>query len=461
MLEQTEQSRKRLSPILQNFIAGSVLGIIIALVLRFLFRKTSVEEWAWILFFIIGPLIGLLSGNERKRYERLRFEKLQLASNLDKFRDMLKKSANKYHLIMENLSDAIYLTTEDGRFLLHNQAMCLLSGYSAAQLKNMHLKQLQFDGERIEDIRKAWLDNGICQYEARWKSKEGITLYLEVSAKWIKIAGRQLILHTARDIQRRKLALEDQKILELIAAHKERLKQIARSHQIFYSQIFSRQISTLNYLRDLQERQEEEKHHIRPLLAEWQTIEKFLKDLMDKNVRDMDTSHRLWNLNEILCQELAYLEKMTDLKGFEIQTWFAPDLPAIKGYGPDFSLAFGTVIRAALLSMEAPRRREISITTALKEEGVEVEIQAPSAVHFHEHLSSVVDPGYISDPTENKPIGHTLAEKFFQPFGARIGISEAKGKGVLIKVIFSATAQKMSGIKPADSTPQKKEGPVL
>jgi len=461
MPEQREQSRKKINPVLQNLVVGSIFGVAIAISLRFLYMKTGGEQWVWILFFIIGPLIGFLSGNERKRFESLRSERNQLTIDLDKFQGMLKKSTNKYHLIMENLSDAIYLTTEDGRFLLYNQAMSLLSGYSQAQLKTMQLKQIQFDGEKIEDIQKAWLDHGICRYEARWKSNEGVTQHLEVSAKWIKIAGRQLILHTARNIQKRKLAIEDMKIQELIAARKEQLKQITISHQIFYTQVLGRQSNTVSYLRDLLERNGQERSQIEPILSEWQITENFMKDLMDKNVRDLDTSHRSWNLNEILCQELAYLEKMTELKGFGIQSSFAPDLPAIKGYGPDFSLAFGSMIRGALLSMEAPRRREISITSNLKEDGITVEIQAPSAIHFHEHLSSVVDPGYVPDPTDKKSIGLAVSEKLFQPFGAKVGVPEAKDKGVVIRIIIPMLAQRKSVLKPTNSTAPKMDGPIL
>lgn len=461
MPEQNEQNRKTVNPVIQNLIVGSLFGITIAVGLRFLFMKTGGAEWAWLVFFLIGPLIGFLSGNERKRYENLKSEKNQLASNLGKIQDLLKKSANKYHLIMENLSDAIYLTTEEGRFLLFNQALSLLSGYSPAQLKSMQLKQLQVDGEKIEDIRKAWLDNGICRYETRWKNKEGLTLFLEVSAKWIKIAGKQLILHTARDIQKRKLALEDMKIHELIASQKEQLKQLTYSHQVFYSQILGKQGHTLTYLRDLTDRNGQEKAHAEPLLKAWQNTEKFTKELVEKNARDLDTSHRPWNINGILCQELAYLERMTDLKGFSIQTWFAPDLPGIKGYGPDFSLAFGTILRAALRSMEAPRRREISITTNLKEGGVHIEIQAPTAIHFHEHLCSVVDPGYVPDPTEQRSIGATVAERLFQAFGAKIGISEAKDKGVVIRVVIPAASQQNQTMKTADSATPKESGPIL
>lgn len=462
MPKQKGKAKKKINPVLQNLVVGSIFGMAIALGLKYLYAKASGADWAWVLFFILGPVIGYLSGIERKRYERLRMEKVQLSSNLGKFQEMLKKSSNKYNLIMENLSDAVYLTTEDGRFILCNQAMSLLSGYSLAQLKNMQLKQLQVDGEQIEDIRNAWLDNGICRYEARWKNHEGLILHLEVSAKWIKIAGKQLILHTARDIQKRKLALEDMKIQELIASLKEQLKQLTNSHQNFYTQVLGRQSNTVTYLRDLAERNAQEKEKIEPMLAEWQSTEKFMKDLIDKNVRDLDTSHRPWNLNEVLCQELAYLEKMTDLKGFGIQTWFAPDLPTIKGYGPDLSLAFGTVLRAGLLSMEAPRRREISITSTLKENGIDVEIQAPSAVHFHEHLSSVVDPGYVPDPTECKPIGLTVCEKLFQPFGAKVGVSDTKDQGVVIRVIVPVIGgAKKASSRPADSAAPKKEGGAI
>jgi len=57
------------NPVLQNFIVGTVLGIVIAIDLRAIVLSNGKADWAWVMLVLVGPVIGLLSGFERKRLE--------------------------------------------------------------------------------------------------------------------------------------------------------------------------------------------------------------------------------------------------------------------------------------------------------------------------------------------------------------------------------------------------------
>ena len=57
------------SPVLQNTILGTVLGIIIAIDLRAIVLSSGEATWAWVTLVLVGPIVGLLSGFERKRLE--------------------------------------------------------------------------------------------------------------------------------------------------------------------------------------------------------------------------------------------------------------------------------------------------------------------------------------------------------------------------------------------------------
>jgi len=62
------------NPVLQNTILGCVLGIMIGIDLRAIILSNGEATWAWIMFFLIGPLIGFFSGMERKKLERRKEE---------------------------------------------------------------------------------------------------------------------------------------------------------------------------------------------------------------------------------------------------------------------------------------------------------------------------------------------------------------------------------------------------
>lgn len=57
------------NPVLQNTILGTILGIIIAIDLRTIVLSSGEATWAWVTLILVGPIIGLLSGLERKRLE--------------------------------------------------------------------------------------------------------------------------------------------------------------------------------------------------------------------------------------------------------------------------------------------------------------------------------------------------------------------------------------------------------
>ena len=126
----------------QNLILGSVTGTIVGVNLRIIFQRVGATDLIWMMFFLLGPAIGYLSGKERERIENLKQEKSLLKENLDKIQESLKKSTQKYKLLVEQANEAIFLTSAQGKILLFNQALALLTGYSKEQLKKMNISQL-------------------------------------------------------------------------------------------------------------------------------------------------------------------------------------------------------------------------------------------------------------------------------------------------------------------------------
>jgi hypothetical protein len=63
------------SPLVQNLLLGSVVGIMMAINLRVIIFSEGRATWAWVILFLIGPIFGFLSGLERMRYEKRKEEK--------------------------------------------------------------------------------------------------------------------------------------------------------------------------------------------------------------------------------------------------------------------------------------------------------------------------------------------------------------------------------------------------
>lgn len=431
MKESIESKANQLRQVYQNLIIGTITGSLVGYIVQNFYQK-DMQLLAWGIVSILGAVIGLLSGLERERYERLKEEKILLEVDFDKIQRMFRQTENKYRLIMDNLSDAVYLTTEKGQFLLFNETTCLLSGYFREELKNMTLAQIQLEDEMTEEHQKAWLDNGICRYEENWKTKSGEVVHLDISARWLKISNVQCILHVARDIEYRKKAYEEKRAQELLTFEKKKLEELSNTLLMMNKHFLAPAYNWIEMLvREIkgQPRLEEK---IKPVLAEWEKSQKQLHVLTAKLNRNFEVSPINFNLNDVLRQELFFLALTTGSDEFLRQAKLSPDLPLVFGSGQVYSLILGALFRALMASVDKSGRKNVVISTLIEEGAVVVRIHAPSATQFDYHLTKVLDPSFSEKGGNNvyrgwntlnlllKPQNHILEMERFEPTGIAI-----------------------------------------
>lgn len=114
----------------------------------------------------------------------------------------LKRSEEKYRTLVEQASDAIYITSMDGRILTVNGSACKLSGYSEEEIMKMNVMDFIFS----EDLEKnpfrigELLEGKSVVVERRFKVKDNRILHVECLANMLS-DGRILVF--ARDIGER------------------------------------------------------------------------------------------------------------------------------------------------------------------------------------------------------------------------------------------------------------------
>jgi len=117
--------------------------------------------------------------------------------------DQLKKSEQKYHSLIEQASDAIYLLDFEGNLTEANESMCEMTGYSREELLKMNIASL-IDPEQLktDPVRHATgvMDASIIR-ERRLRRKDGRVFDVEINVK--TIADNQVLV-IARDITDRK-----------------------------------------------------------------------------------------------------------------------------------------------------------------------------------------------------------------------------------------------------------------
>ncbi len=149
----------------------------------------------------------------------------------------LFKSELKYRSLIEQLTDAIYFTSTEGKFLEFNKATVQLLGYSYEELKKLRVEETYANPEDRENFKQIIAENKeVIDYELKLKKKDGelidclITSAIRYDAAGAAVGYQGII----RDITFRKRAEALQRAKDLAEqANKFKAEFLANmSHEI-------------------------------------------------------------------------------------------------------------------------------------------------------------------------------------------------------------------------------------
>jgi len=138
-------------------------------------------------------------------------------------RKALKSSEEKFRAIIEQASDAMYLSDMDGNIIDTNRQACINLGYSRDEIlkKNVwQLDALRNSGETVKIEFQKMVSGESFIFESLHRRKDGSTFPVELNASIISINGEPFVLGFVRDITERKL--NEEKIIR-IAKHYQAL----------------------------------------------------------------------------------------------------------------------------------------------------------------------------------------------------------------------------------------------
>ncbi len=127
-----------------------------------------------------------------------------LALKHGKLYDDLKEKEKLHREIVENISDAVLIADDDGKFEYVCPNARLIFGYEPEEIKN-HKSVSDLLGYQIFNFEEFNEKKEIFNIDLKIKDKRGLTHYLLVNVKKISI-GRGTVLYTCRDISDRKEA---------------------------------------------------------------------------------------------------------------------------------------------------------------------------------------------------------------------------------------------------------------
>lgn len=120
----------------------------------------------------------------------------------------IQNAEEKYRMLFENASDAIFIHDLKGNFLEVNSVACNRLGYTKEELKEM--TPMDIDAPEYTDLVQKRIkeleEKGQVFFETAHVTKEGKQISIELSSKVIDYEGEKAVLSIARDITKRKEA---------------------------------------------------------------------------------------------------------------------------------------------------------------------------------------------------------------------------------------------------------------
>lgn len=127
----------------------------------------------------------------------------------------LQQAEERYRSIFENVTEGIFQTTPDGKFLSANPALARIYGYSSPEELIQHIydinQQIYFDAtRRAEFVARIEKHNAIADFESQIYRKDGNIIWVSENARAVRDSTGNLLYYegTVVDITYRKVAQE-------------------------------------------------------------------------------------------------------------------------------------------------------------------------------------------------------------------------------------------------------------
>jgi PAS domain S-box-containing protein len=412
-----------------------------------------------------AEVMGVKKG-ERKSY----FDLLTESNHERALLRSLSLSEEKYRLLFDSLSDALFLMTD----VIHecNDQACSLLGFERSEIVDQGLIAFLPPAQPDGRASAAYLQEKVTEalsgtpqtFECQVLAKDGAVMETEVSLKAFPGGGRNALQALVRDITERKRAEEQIRTLneqleqrvrertaELEKAYEE-LKELDRMKDTFLSSVSHELRTPLTAIRSFSEillRYEEEdpqtrKEFLEVIHNESKRLTRLINDVLD--LSKIESGRMVWHdellsLEEVLESAIEAHRPLLDAKGLSVS------LPPSSGVPLAFAdkervrqVVINLLDNAIKFSPEGGRISIVMKTSPSPAEGgtdgrVRISIQDQGVGIDEKDFDVVFDrfaqisPEALNDKPKGTGLGLSICKEIIGHYGGRIGLASEKGKG--------------------------------
>ena len=194
-------------------MVGSFMGALVGLGLKGYLKYLSNLNLDWVIFLLVGLMIGLFSGFARQSQRKFKVYGRELTDTLRKSEKKLITTEERYKNLLDQANDMIFLLDEKSRFVEMNGKFEDILGYNREDWIGRLLYDLISSNDRDEAIKYCWetLKGGTPRFDLRVVHSRGKIVYLALANSPVMDSSGNIIgiMGIARDIS------ESKKIEEL------------------------------------------------------------------------------------------------------------------------------------------------------------------------------------------------------------------------------------------------------
>lgn len=190
---------------------------------RFSFTYLRSDWAAHVVFLSVAVVVGYLTTLTRQLRREI--------GERQRVQNTLEKQVHQNQLLLNTTLDGYILADTAGQIIDVNPAYCAMTGYTAAELQQCNIRQVevQLSGDEVVVSIQEMLSQGGARFQTRHRRKDGQPMDVDVSIAIMQPGGKPLVAAFVRDITQQKQA--QQKLQEYAEHLEDRVAARTRSLQ--------------------------------------------------------------------------------------------------------------------------------------------------------------------------------------------------------------------------------------
>ena len=376
----------------------------------------------------------------------------------------IRRSEERYRLLLETAPDMILTVDPEGRVLSMNRALTTLSGYPLAEVQGRDFRPLlvEEDREQAGAFLRKTLDGEPQRYDVRYYHRDGSTRWLSCVTSPIHERGQiTSVLVVARDTTEERVREHQLRQTERLASLGTLVGGVAHelNNPLTGIKCFAQML-----LEDGGGAGDRESLAI--IEREADRAAKIVSDLrlVARQTFEGTASERTRvDLNDIVEHVLKLRRYSLDTRGITVRAETAPGLATVEGNRAELEQVLVNLVVNAEQAMEGQDgARLLIMRTRPSTMGVSLQVVDSGPGIAPEYLGRIFDPFFTTkSPGEGTGLGLSLAHSIVIEHGGMIRADSTLGRGAVFTIEFPTASSARPTARPAPLEPARQSLRIL